>query len=413
MSFVMLTDSQVVPPSAPDRDSGAGRVRESPRSSVIASSGAGDEQGRLSSKMDAAARLFEILSARSDIDHPICVECADLLLDGLQKRLNSVTKERDAYVEFLRQANADVPSAEETQDAQKDLDRIRKTEQDAFAELQALEQQKAAMEDEIRALDAEARELDKEEDDFWRERNAFAVTLSGFQNERDRVNTRYDHDSKQLERLQRANVYNDTFLIGYDGAFGTINGLRLGRLPDKPVDWAEINAAWGQTCLLLATMADKLGFSFQGYRLNPLGSTSTVDKLEYPQATSGNDSAPPGKPKLTSLDLFCTGDLPLGLGFLHRRFDSGMVAFLDCLRQLGDFVERSPAPNSLGNTGSAMPPIQIPYKIQKDKIGEFSIKIGGFSNEEDWTKACKFTLTNCKCILAYASRVDANTRGVQ
>jgi beclin 1 len=39
------------------------------------------------------------------------------------------------------------------------------------------------------------------------------------------------------------------------------------------------------------------------------------------------------------LELFSSGDLPLGRLFMHRKLDSAMVAFLDCLRQLGDFAE--------------------------------------------------------------------------
>lgn len=35
---------------------------------------------------------------------------------------------------------------------------------------------------------------------------------------------------------------------------------RLGRLPSVPVEWTEINAAWGQTVLLLHTMASKLKY---------------------------------------------------------------------------------------------------------------------------------------------------------
>jgi hypothetical protein len=39
-------------------------------------------------------------------------------------------------------------------------------------------------------------------------------------------------------------------------------GFRLGRLPSQPVEWMEVNAAWGDVCLLLVTMAKKAGFSF-------------------------------------------------------------------------------------------------------------------------------------------------------
>lgn len=41
----------------------------------------------------------------------------------------------------------------------------------------------------------------------------------------------------------------------HDGAFATISGFRLGRTPEVPVEWDEINAAWGQAVLLLHTMA--------------------------------------------------------------------------------------------------------------------------------------------------------------
>ncbi len=59
----------------------------------------------------------------------------------------------------------------------------------------------------------------------------------------------------QLERLNRSNIYNDMFYIWHEGSFGTISGFRLGRLGTTPVEWEEINAAWGQAVLLLHTMA--------------------------------------------------------------------------------------------------------------------------------------------------------------
>lgn len=48
----------------------------------------------------------------------------------------------------------------------------------------------------------------------------------------------------------------------HSGQFGTINNFRLGRLPSVPVEWNEINAAWGQTVLLLHALASKMGLCF-------------------------------------------------------------------------------------------------------------------------------------------------------
>ena len=68
-------------------------------------------------------------------------------------------------------------------------------------------------------------------------------------------------------------MINDAFYIWHEGAFGTISGFRLGRTPSQPVDWDEINAAWGQAVLLLHTFAQVptlrvygLGFRVRGRR---------------------------------------------------------------------------------------------------------------------------------------------------
>lgn len=57
-------------------------------------------------------------------------------------------------------------------------------------------------------------------------------------------------------------IYNSSY-HRHSGQFGTINNFRLGRLPSVPVEWNEINAAWGQTVLLLHALANKMGLKFQ------------------------------------------------------------------------------------------------------------------------------------------------------
>ncbi|EGP87353.1 unnamed protein product [Zymoseptoria tritici ST99CH_1A5] len=388
MSFIMLSGSHMAAPE---------NAKSVPRKKSVskkADAGNVDEVGLLSQEMETTMRLFEVLSSRSDIDHPVCSECTELLLESLQKRQGDVTRERDAYVGFLKKAQQDMPTEEEKLKTKRDLDVAQQREKEALQELEALEAEKARMEAEIAALDTEAEDLDDEEEQFWRERNAFTAELTAIQEERDSLQAQLANDNKVLEALQRTNVYNDTFCIGHDGTFGTINGLRLGRTPDQSVDWPEINAAWGQTLLLLTVVIEKLGLRLKGYELVPVGSTSKVVKVEYSQAASTND----GKPKKTIFELYSSGDLPLGLSFLHRNFDNAMVAFLDCLRQVGDHVERT-TPGS-GATG-----LKMPYAIAKDKIGDVSIKLGNFGQEEQWTKACKYTLTCCKFLLAHASHI--------
>ncbi|MCJ1387444.1 autophagy protein 6 [Xylographa bjoerkii] len=418
MSFVMLTESQVHPPPAivhgAKNEAVKGPVKQP---SSMPSALSEDPHQSFSHRVESTSRLFEILSSRSDIDHPICTECTELLLASLQARLSASTKERDAYIHFLKELKNNVPSESEITKAKADLTIAEEEEEKAFTKLKALEKEKAILADEVAELEAESRALDQEEEEFWRSRNAFTLELSKLQDTRDALNAAYSHDAQQLERLQRTNVYNDTFCIGHDGNFGTINGLRLGRLaPPNNIEWAEINAAWGTTALLLATVADRLGFLFHGYKIKPMGSTSHIERIEYSNANSVASStistrAPTGphpnptsraqQPKITALELFSSGDLPLGRTILHRRFNDAMVAFLECLRQLGDFVENGETQTARGQHAGGL---KLPYKIDKDKIHGVSIKLG-ISQDEAWTHACKYTLTCCKFLLAHASNV--------
>ncbi|KAI8965436.1 APG6-domain-containing protein [Daldinia sp. FL1419] len=414
MSFVLLTESQVAPPrlTPPVESQSPRQQRRTSMSSAQRTDGRRPAQPHEAERVN---KLFEILSARSDIDHPVCLECTEMLVEGLQKKLESTARERDAYAAFLKQVQADVPSEEDIAESEKAVERARKEEQESYQQLLALEKEKAALDLEIAALQDESQALDAEEEQFWRERNAFAVKLSEFQNERDSINSKFDHDSQILTKLQRANVYNDTFSIHHDGHFATINGLRLGRLSTKPVDWPEINAAWGQALLLVVTVADKLGYKFEAYEPLPMGSTSKIIRYDYPSPSSsrlgGHRSGPPPGPKKTVLELFSSGDLPLQM-LWNRKFDQGMVAFLELVRQLGAFVHQQTKANN--NQNARLPnPLALPYKIEGDKIGEdrighFSIKLG-MNNDESWTKACKFALTCCKFLIAHASNVNYAT----
>ncbi|KAH9906524.1 APG6-domain-containing protein [Xylariomycetidae sp. FL2044] len=414
MSFVLLTESQVAPPRFTPPPKEQPSSKQNRRLSLSAGQRA---EGRSAQPHEAERinKLFEILSARSDIDHPVCVECTEMLVDGLQKRLESTARERDAYAGFLKQVQSDIPSEEDIAESEKALARAKKEEEDSMNELLRLEKEKATLDREMATLEEESQRLDAEEEQFWRERNSFATKLSEFQNERDSINSKFDHDSQLLTKLQRANVYNDTFSIHHDGNFATINGLRLGRLSSKPVEWSEINAAWGQALLLVVTVADKLGYKFEGYEPLPMGSTSKIIRYDHTSPTSSrlgtHRSGPPPAPKKTVLDLFSSGDLPLHM-LWNRKFDQGMVAFLELIRQLGAFVHEQTTSASSGAYSSN--PLALPYRIEGDKIGDdrighYSIRLG--TNDENWTKACKFALTCCKFLIAHASNVSHIANG--
>jgi beclin 1 len=282
MSFIMLTESQLQHSNQPSASSD-----QRPETSIMSRGETSDQSFLHKSTM--SMRLFEILSSRSDVDHPICKDCTELLLAALQSRLTESIRERDAYAGYLRNLKSHTVTEKELTRASEDLARSEEREGEAFSELLRSEQEKSQLEQELADLDAEVRVLDEEESRYWQERNAFEQKLGSLNDTHDALSASLDHDLQQLARLERTNVYNDAFFISHDGPFGTINGLRLGRLsPPNHVEWPEINAAWGTTALLIATVAERLKFTFNGYILQPMGSSSRIEKLFLSESVSSS-----------------------------------------------------------------------------------------------------------------------------
>lgn len=221
-SFVVLTQSQ---------------INKSPKNSVTQPGSPNARGGNtVSERNKIPAKLFDAISGRSDIDYPICDECGPILLEIMEAKRTEVKKERDSYLEFVKGLqNEGKVTPEEKAAAEKELAEIRKQEAATMEELKKKELELSTLQAELARLEAESNALNGEETAFWRSRNAFSLSLEEFQNERDEVNIKFDHDAKLLERLQRTNVFNDVFRITYDDVFGIINGLRLGRTKETPV----------------------------------------------------------------------------------------------------------------------------------------------------------------------------------
>jgi len=332
----------------------------------------------LSHHLRSTQRLLNLLSSRTDVDHPLCAECTHILLSTLTRQLDEIKKERDGYIAFEKEAKKEKEREKEgltPQEAQRKIARLKEDEQSAIEQLREAEREREQLAEELRSLELEENSLEEEEEEFWRSYNAHILRSADQSSHLASLRATYAADSATLERLERTNVYNDAFCIGHDGVFGTINNLRLGRVPGVPVEWAEINAAWGQTLLLLYTIARKLDFSFESYRLVPMGSFSRVEKTAGDKAT---------------YELYGSGDLHFGRLLHNRRFDIAMVAVLDCLKQIMDWVKSQDAS------------VEFPHQIVKDKIGDSSVKLQ-FNQEDVWTRALRHVLLALKILLKWTT----------
>ncbi|XP_044502539.1 beclin-1-like protein [Mangifera indica] len=318
-------------------------------------------------------RAFEIATTQTQVEQPLCLECMRVLSDKLDKEVEDVTRDIEAYEACLERLEVDSHDVLSEADFLKEKLKIEEEERKLEAAIRETEKQSAEVHAELKELELKSKRFKELEERYWQEFNNFQFQLIAYQEERDAISTKIEVSQAHLELLKKTNVMNDAFPIFHDGEFGTINNFRLGRLPKIPVEWDEINAAWGQACLLLHTMCQYFRPKFH-YRIKiiPMGS--------YPRIMDSSNS---------TYELFG----PVNL-FWSTRYDRAMTLFLTCLKDFAEFAYSKDLENNI-------PPdkcFKLPYKIENDKVENYSIT-QSFKKPENWTKALKYTLCNLKWAL--------------
>ncbi|TRY63845.1 hypothetical protein TCAL_06860 [Tigriopus californicus] len=336
-----------------------------------------DEQGdnvSLSRKMRETALLFDMLSESGEVDHPLCEECADNLLESMDQKLRVAEEEAQEYKAYLEKLESETEDDNHIQSLEKELETLENKEKTLREELKTLSEKTTKAEGDLEREMKAKKVIVEQEQKYWKEYSKFNREMLLNEDESKTVDCRLKYTESQLEKLKRLNIYNATFEIWYTDHFGTINGLRLGRSPSKPVDWNEINGAWGHTALLLWCLAKAIQMEpFQRYQLVPFGNFSYLKQLSDEK----------------TLPLYGAGGFRM---IFDSKFDHAMVAFLDCLQQFGDEVEKRG--------------FHLPYEMERGKIKDnntnnwYPIKLQ-FNSEDSWTKALRYMLTNLKWGLAF------------
>lgn len=79
--------------------------------------------GEKPTKQTLLTLLLDLVSARTDTDHPLCTECARLLQDALTTQLEEVSFERDAFIGFERTVKEEGKGKKSREDI-KELERV-------------------------------------------------------------------------------------------------------------------------------------------------------------------------------------------------------------------------------------------------------------------------------------------------
>jgi len=339
--------------------------------------GESGQAATMSHRLKVTSELFDMLSDNSQVDHPLCEECTDALLQSMEQQLELAEQDSQEYQEYLTQLGEETEDESSVGQLETELSQLQQEEQQLMADLEQLKLEHCQIDEELNEQTKQREKLEREEDQYWKQYSKHKQELLAAEDEYRSLDCQLRYAQSQLDKLKKTNAFNATFHIWHSGHFATINGFRLGRLPSVPVDWNEINTAWGQTVLLLASLTRKIGLELSRYKLVPYGNYSYIKVLSDDK----------------DLPLYGSGGFRL---IWDTKFDAGMVAFLDCLQQFKEEVEKGGSPYCL------------PYEMDKGKIKDsqsgasYSVKMQ-FNSEEQWTKAMKYMLTNLKWGLAWVT----------
>lgn len=218
----------------------------------------------------AARRALTRLLARSDV--LLCRQCATRRGVELTSQLNAASSD---VLTRLDVAHAMTSEAARFAADVVDLATLRAqcadlacVEAQLVNELEALSREELALADDERRLERAELQLVELTRAHRLELDAIDAERATIASRRARADVACQRQERRLQLLARSSVYNDAYYVWHAGHFATINGQRLGRLPSQPVDWRELNAAFGATASAAAAVRAAIGASWrQGRKL--------------------------------------------------------------------------------------------------------------------------------------------------
>jgi beclin 1 len=320
--------------------------------------------------------LFSEASEQTALEQPLCRECYKRTETVLGSRVAEFRQHSSLYRAALKDVTGST-SAEANLSSEDLLPS--KEEQELEQELRELETGLREATAARKMWEGRLERAQELSELFVRARNELACEASSQEQQLHATAAALQMEALHMQRLSRAAVLNEVFHIWYDGHFGCINGLRLGRLPSVPVDWTEINGCWGLAVSLLCALSQVLGLQFADWQPLPGGVSSRMlhkgDGVAY--------------------ELNGSSDVTLGRLFWYRKFDLAITGFLACVEQLVVYITRQD------------PSFLFPYVIAKDRIGPSNGMLSvryQFSEEASWTRALKFVLTTLKYVVAFVNK---------
>jgi beclin 1 len=164
--------------------------------------------------------LFDILSDQSDVDHPLCEECADFVIDQMDHQLRVLEDECRDYSDYLQsiQSQESVNQLDtelEINELKQKLVNLEITEKQLLEELKEVNCEQLKLNEELDKHSNELQRLYSEEDKYWHEYNNVRNNVFICDDEQQSIDNQLRYAQTLFDKLKRTNVFNATFHIWF------------------------------------------------------------------------------------------------------------------------------------------------------------------------------------------------------
>jgi beclin 1 len=300
----------------------------------------------------------------------VCLNCLENLFDPVLKEIDVASQNKKSLEEHLSLFKKELAERSENDSDDETILKLEET-------LKAMKSKSEDLSKELTVLEENLTGLRNDEQNYWAIANSTEMDLLTFEEKHSEVTQRLKVAEDEIKYLSNINVLNELFYISTSNQFGTISGLRLGRLDSEVVTWDEINAAWGHCVLLLSTLFKMKGLSSAQCILYPLGNSSKICQV--------HDSD-------RKYELFLNDT---SYSKMSGRYNTAQELFIEVIYELSLMLE---ADNQ---------DLSLPVKIERNLFIINNVKIRlDVSNKETWTRGLKYMLQDLKYLIYICIRED-------
>lgn len=179
------------------------------------------DQQDLNYKLQVTSRLFDILTDQSGIKHPLCEDCADFLIDQMDKKLEKIEDECKEFRDYLslleKKSTPEQKEKEEKmiKDLESQCEQLMAEEEAIMSQLKRIDEEHKEVKDEVDTYKQELEQIEKEETNYWLEYNHLKRNYFSCEDELQSVSCQLRYSQYELEKLKKTNVFNLTFHIWY------------------------------------------------------------------------------------------------------------------------------------------------------------------------------------------------------